>query len=146
MENKQVLAQQFKHIHDKLEQHINGKLRDLDLTFSQLQVLVFLRDHEDEKVTQKDIGAYMRLKHSTVIGILQRMETKGLIVSSVDKDNRRCRNVTMTDKAREMDFEVYSHCRQIDDRLILYLNQDEQLQLRKLLNRVLMGLAEETKN
>ena len=144
MNHTPILAEQFKFIHDKLESHINQKLRDVDLTFSQLQVLKYLKFHRGERVTQKDIGDYMKLKHSTVIGILQRMEAKGLVVSCTDEENRRGRNISMTDKAEELDQEIYSHCREMDKRLVRYLDDEEQKMLQGLLGRVLKGVTEET--
>ena len=53
-----------------------------------MELLLYLAEHQNRKITQKDIGEFMRVKHSTVIGILRRLETKGFLYCVVDEEIR----------------------------------------------------------
>lgn len=143
MDEVQILGAQIKHISDKFKTHINHKLKDLDLTFSQLSVLLFLVNNQERKITQKDIGETLELKHSTVIGLLKRLEAKDLVQCVVDCENKRFRNVFLTEKAVCLEKEIHNHCSVLDERLIKNLTVQEQEQLRELLDKVISGLSEE---
>ena len=69
----------FKRINDAMISYANNELKELDLTFSQMEVISFLIENKDKKIYQKDIERYFNLSHPTVIGLLKRLKTKELI-------------------------------------------------------------------
>lgn len=85
----------IKGIHEQLEKRANLMLRQFDLTLTQTRVLFYLHDHQGEKTTPKDIEDYFGVTHPTVVGLLQRLEGKGFIVSEPDEGDRRCRVVRL---------------------------------------------------
>ena len=107
------------------------------MTFSQLMLISYLDEHKEQKVTQKDISEALHIKHPTTIGLLKRLEEKEMITNVTDPDNRRCRNVTLTDKG--MDFVITRRERRkhTDDYLVSGMTEDEIRQLRLLLDRVI---------
>lgn len=84
------------------KQNFDQELERVGLTFSQMRVLRFLEDNPNTKITQKDISKELDIQHSTTIGLLKRMQEKGLVTVVVDEDNRRCRNIFLTSKAEEI--------------------------------------------
>lgn len=88
------------------KQNFDQELERVGLTFSQMRVLRFLEDNPNTKITQKDISKELDIQHSTTIGLLKRMQEKGLVTVVVDEDNRRCRNIFLTSKAEEISCEM----------------------------------------
>jgi len=93
----------FKKIHDSFVKTANAELKNWDLTFSQMEFLIYLLDHSTDKVTHKNFEQHFNLKHPTVIGILKRLEKKELIEVTINKDDRRSRIINTTEKADEIE-------------------------------------------
>ena len=137
METEYPLGYQFKLINEKFKKQFNENLQSMDLTFSQFVVLDYLGRNRKDKVTQKDISEALQLKHSTVIGILKRLEAKEMVQCIVDAENKRYRNVMLTKKAADSLEEMYRHREEMEKRLISELTKEEETELRRLLGRVL---------
>ena len=78
-------------------QYLNGKLSEYDVTPSQYGVLSCL--WQREFATPKQISEILCLETSTISGVLDRMQKKGLIDRVINRDDRRevrkekhCRN------------------------------------------------------
>lgn len=140
MNQEREIGARFKHIHDKFTQHMNQKLRCLNVTYSQMELLLYLAEHQDRKITQKDIGEFMKVKHSTVIGILRRLETKGFLYCVVDEENKRCRNVILTQKGLSLKCEMEAHRREEEQRIRRALSEEDSHKLYELLGKVLESL------
>ena len=69
----------------------------IDLTFGQVEILHYLFENMDRKVTQKDIETEFGLSHATINGFVQRLETKGLLVTRQDDDDKRFKVVKPTE-------------------------------------------------
>lgn len=142
MEKEEPLGYQFKLIHEKFKKLQNRDLAHLDLTFSQMAVICYLGDNQGKRITQKDIVRKLDLKHTTIIGILKRLESKDMIRQVTDPENKRCKNVTMTEKAlRDFDA-VQKHRRAMDGILTSSLTKEETEQLKGLLTKVLNSLPD----
>ena len=126
----------FKQIHDAFEAEANNQLQKMDLTMSQLAVLCFLFKNENREVTQREIENYLNLKHPTVTGILQRMEMKGFVSCSKNCDDKRQKNISLTEKALELRKRINVRLTQMEDRLVDGLTKDERLMLNELLDKV----------
>lgn len=142
MNNKKHLGLRFKQIHDSFVCDFNRNLRSLDLTMSQMSILAYLFEHTDTLTMQRDLEQFFQLSHPTVIGILQRMEKKGLIQSVVNADDRRCRNVLLTEKALAIRSAMDIHHEEMEARLTRGMTDYEIHALSDLLDRVCKNLAD----
>jgi MarR family multiple gene transcriptional regulator MgrA len=127
----------FKLIHEAFVAMFNRQLKEDDITFSQLMVISYLDEHSNQKVTQKDISDALHIKHPTTIGLLKRLEEKEMITNITDPDNRRCRNVTLTEKGIAFVEKRRERRKNTDDYLVSGMTEDEIRQLRLLLDRVI---------
>ena len=75
-------------------------LKKYDLTPRQSLVLAYLRNHADDKVTQKVLEDKMHLSNPTVTVIIQSMIGKGLIVKEKDTEDRRKYILHVTEKGK----------------------------------------------
>lgn len=74
-----MITEKIKKVFFSMKNDLNDKMKKYDLTAVQVLLLEFLHENNENTIIQKDICEHLMLKHSTVINILKRLETKGLI-------------------------------------------------------------------
>jgi DNA-binding MarR family transcriptional regulator len=106
-----------------------------------------MKDHE---VSQKEISEVLRIKHTTVIGLLERLEEKGMIARTVNPGNKRYRVITLTEKGqREVDH-IWTCISRNEERIVGFMSEEEKDTLERLLDKVYANIenviqeAEET--
>ena len=124
------------------KQNLDQELERVGLTFSQMRVLRFLEDNPNTKITQKDISKELDIQHSTTIGLLKRMQEKGLVTVVVDEDNRRCRNIFLTSKAEEISCEMERGRTIMENRVVASFTEEEKEIFYRLLNKAIDNLKE----
>ena len=124
------------------KQNFDQELERVGLTFSQMRVLRFLEDNPNTKITQKDISKELDIQHSTTIGLLKRMQEKGLVTVVVDEDNRRCRNIFLTSKAEEISCEMERGRTIMENRIVASFTEEEKEIFYRLLNKAIDNLKE----
>ena len=124
------------------KQNFDQELERVGLTFSQMRVLRFLEDNPNTKITQKDISKELDIQHSTTIGLLKRMQEKGLVTVVVDEDNRRCRNIFLTSKAEEISCEMERGRTIMENRVVASFTEEEIEIFYRLLNKAIDYLKE----
>ena len=124
------------------KQNFDQELERVGLTFSQMRVLRFLEDNPNTKITQKDISKEIDIQHSTTIGLLKRMQEKGLVTVVVDEDNRRCRNIFLTSKAEEISCEMERGRTIMENRIVASFTEEEKEIFYRLLNKAIDNLKE----
>lgn len=122
------------------KQNFNQELERVGLTFSQMRVLRFIEDNPKMKITQKDISNELDIQHSTTIGLLKRMQEKGLIRVVVDEDNRRCRNIFLTKKAEDIRYEMERGREIMESRVVKSFTDEEKETFYRLLNKAIDNL------
>lgn len=122
---------------------IDRNLTEMDLTGQQSFVLRYLSEHEDSVVYPKDIERRFRLTHPTVSGILQRLERKGYIVCVPEPNDRRCKRITLTPVAREVQMDIWRHINDMEQTMTRGMRQDEIETLLRLLDLAAQNLADE---
>lgn len=79
-----------------MKKYSNKVLSKIGITHGQAQILGFLADNCNKKITQKDIENEFGLSHATVNGFMKRMEEKGLLTTSKDEKDKRYKVVKPT--------------------------------------------------
>lgn len=131
----------FKKIHDGILMTANKELKELDLTFSQMEVLICLL--ENQGITQKNIEVYFKLSHPTVTGILQRLEIKGLISTRKNEGDKRSKIILVTDKALNIKKEIDRKKECLEKRLSENMTNEELQTLTNLLKTICENLCKE---
>ena len=126
----------FKLIHEAFVAMFNRQLKEDDITFSQLMVISYLDEHRNQKVTQKDISDALHIKHPTTIGLLKRLEEKEMLSVVVDPENRKYRNIALTEKGVTFIENDRVRRRNTDEYMVEGMTQEEIKILRSLLDRV----------
>lgn len=139
------LGYKFKKIHDCFKASGNLRAKRFGLTKTQMDILFYLFTHS-ENVTQRELEKHFEIKHSTVIGILGRMEKNGFIEISVCENDRRQRSISLTQKAIDLEMECQAQRNAIENKFTKKLSEAEISQLRFLLDKVYDILKEDTPN
>lgn len=127
----------IKFIDNAVKKNCNSMLKEMNLTSTQLDVLMYLLSNQDREVNQTDIEKEFKIKNPTVTGILSRLEAKGFVRRAVSSSDARVKRILVTDKSREIEKKVHQKGALIEDRLLKGFTKEEQEQLSAFLERVL---------
>lgn len=135
------LGHTFKKLHFLLEQIMNRKLQELDLTSAQGHAIGFL-SRRAEAPCARDIEAAYGLSHATVSGILSRMESKGFIELRPDPSDRRVKRIYLQDKGTACSQSIAMHIRESERIMTEGFTDQELEQFRSYLSRAIRNLEQ----
>lgn len=95
------------------------------------------------EVNQRDLERELRLKPSTVNGIINRLEEKGLVSRRASPDDGRCRLVGLTEAGRSQVEEFQAALEETNRRFAAVLSPEERRALGGLLSRIITNLENE---
>ena len=126
---EQTVSDLIKAINAKMRTQADAEFKKYDLTFSQVQVLCFIKKQGGE-TTQREIESFLKVSHPTVVGLVTRLEK-----NEYEKDKRNKR-VILTDKAKAIDKRLVKGKAEADQRLTESLSEKELAELTWLLKLV----------
>ena len=136
------IIRKFRLIHNAFKEGRNRQLNRYDLTSSQMDVLIYLRINEGKEIHQREIENWLRLKNPTVTGILNRLEEKGFIVRKTNPNDRRFRQIELTEKSIRILDEAKEEMETRDERIYSCMTEEERQILEELLDRILSHITE----
>ena len=113
-----------------------------DITPVQTRALACLSCAQKE-VSQRDLERELRLRPSTVNGIVSRLEEKGYISRRTSPSDARCRLVSLTDTGRQQVEAFESIVDGVGQRYTEWLSDEENQTLLNLLARIIENLENE---
>lgn len=113
------------------------KLSVFDITPVQYAVLYCL--WENDKRSPKEIAERLKLENSTISGILERMEKKGLIERSISKEDRRYIQVMVTEKGASLKDAVLAAVEEVNNEVMSVFSDNDREMLKSWL-RLLAGI------
>ena len=123
--------------------NMDARVSRYDVTPAQTHVLLYLQQHGG-RVPQHELAEFLRVKPSTVNGVLDRMEEKGLVRRSVSGSDARCRLITLTEKGAEQQALFQQSFLDVEEAMVRGFTQEERETLCALLDRVIQNLKEES--
>ena len=123
----------LKQINDKLTQYMNNELQPFGLTTTQAKFLRFLNGRKGANTSQKDIEEYFDIAHSTVIGVLKRLEQKKLVSFVEDPNDRRKKLVVLLPAEQEIHEQVKRAKARIDEQMLNGMTEAQVKELEKSL-------------
>ena len=134
MEENLFLFRRFRLLDQAGKQRVDQQFQEMELTAMQSYVLRYLHDRAGEVVYPKDIEQRFHLTHPTVSGLLARLEAKGFIVCTPDPDDRRCKRIRLTERARQCDAAVGQAFETLERVMCSGMSDEEQQTLLRLLD------------
>lgn len=123
---------------------MDARVSRYDVTPVQTHVLMYLHQHGGQ-APQREVTEFLRAKPSTVNGVLDRMEEKGLVRRSVSGQDARRRLITLTDKGAERQARFAESFLANEEALVRGFSAEERETLLRLLDRIVENLKEELK-
>lgn len=118
MEKSKRFGHQIKLLSNAFEQAINKNCELSGLTGAQAFMMGYVVSHPEKPIYAKTLEQEFHLKHPTVCGILQRLESKGFITFATDETDRRCRRIVPTEKAISTHQQATSRLDDVDAQLL----------------------------
>lgn len=116
----------------------NMKMEDIDLTSVQSDALIAtLRNPE---ITASQLKEHLQLSQSTVAGIIERLESKGLISKVIDSEDARKTHLIPTEKGKQLEEKLREIALDIQNELSDGMNADEQTEFSRLLEIALENM------
>ena len=128
-------------IHTAIDQKINVRVQEMELTSAQLFVLHYIIRNADRDIYQKDIESHFELSHATVAGLIARLESKGFLVCIPSEQDKRFKRLCATEKAMCCDQQMGKNIEQIEQLTLNGFSAEEAQQLHLYLDRILSNLG-----
>ena len=141
MENQSPCSILLKQIHDVQEKNINNTLRNLDLTFSQINVLRALVHSADKQMSLKELEKILHVAQSTTARIVTKMESKGLIDSFSDVSDKRIKYIRLTQYGEQYSSNAKQKLEEEETRLLSSLTETEKMVFVSLLQKITGNLS-----
>ena len=130
----------IKLLNKEFEQLHTEKANSMGLTPAQLFVLHYIAKHQGENICHRDIEKQFELTHATFSGIISRLEAKGFINCYADENDRRYRNIVITDKAKCVEDEMKRHIELYEAQLVEGFSDEEKRLLISFIVRLLQNV------
>ena len=141
MENDSSCSVLLKQIHDVQEKNINNTLRNLDLTFSQINVLRALVHTADKQMSLKELEKILHVAQSTTARIVTKMEGKGLIDSFGDASDKRIKYIRLTQYGEQYSSNAKQKLEEEETHLLSSLTETEKMVFISLLQKITSNLS-----
>lgn len=141
MENDSSCSVLLKQIHDVQEKNINNTLRNLDLTFSQINVLRALVHSANKQMSLKELEKILHVAQSTTARIVAKMESKGLIDSFGDASDKRIKYIRLTQYGEQYSSNAKQKLEEEETRLLSSLTETEKMVFISLLQKITSNLS-----
>ena len=126
----------IKLINDSILVQVNSFLKPYAVTLRQLRILGYLHDNKDKLVTQKELEEELQVSHPTVVGILQRLEKKGLIKTFLNPNKKTMKIVTLIEYEAKLFKNINTEKEKFENKLLAGFTDDEKVQLEEFLIRL----------
>lgn len=138
---KNFAGEILKQINDELAKRANNALKKDGLTFSQAGVILTLGEKQKEGMSIKELSRSICVAQPTMTGIIDRLQEKGIVQSSSDRNDKRIRIVTLTEKGIRCLKNADENKRMAETQFFEGLTEEERDQLITLLEKVRNNLG-----
>ena len=113
------------------------KVSQIDLTAVQAMVIRFLYD--SDRLTSSQLGKRTKLDSATLTGLIDRLETAGLVERRRNSEDRRSIRLRLTQEGRKKGEIVKRLVEDANKEFLHEFNESEEVALRTLLNRIILS-------
>lgn len=138
MKNDKRIGFEIKTLSNRIRQYINEVMeKDPDITGIQGWIIGYISRHQNSQdVFQRDIEKEFNVRRSTVSGILNTMEKKGLIIRQTVDFDARLKKITLTSKAVTCNQMILDKLQEVERQLKKGLSDEEIKQFFTTLEKI----------
>lgn len=115
-------------------------------TPTQVQIMEYILEHQNEEVYQKDLEDILNLRRATVSGVLQTMEKHGLLDRQIAKNDARVKKIILSKKAEQLFLEKKKQFEKIEKALVQDISEKELRTFSNVLNKMMMNAKKVSEN
>lgn len=141
MTTRKHIGHFFKVIQIRIDNHMNRRLQELELTAAQGRIIGYLA-HAEGSVCARDLEHFFDLSHPTVSGLISRMEEKGFVEVLPDPKDRRVKRIVLLEKGCACSRQIGAGIRAHEDQMLRGFTQEERDQFQRYLERVLENITD----
>lgn len=142
MENRDI-GFIIKNISEIMDKKFNKRLKAMGITCSQMRILSYLFEHKDQDVTQRQLESYFGISHPTTVGIINRLEGKGLILCKMSDKDRRQKIISLRKPADGQCQQCEEQKKQNERRMLEGFSAEDTNELKRLLNKLYINISKE---
>lgn len=131
------ISYMMKMIVDRADTLFLQKMGPIPVTAPQCRLLMYLDSRGGEAVSQRELEHYLGVSHTTVKGLLSRLEEKGYVRTAFDDAaDARVKNAYLTEKYRRSHADARAVIDRFEAEVVRGLSAEEQAEMKRLLARI----------
>ncbi len=143
MEN--IVLFKIKELDKKIVRTILKENSDIDippLTSTQIQILKYMIEHQNEDVFQKDLENVLNLRRATVSGVLQTMEKNNLIKREIYENDVRVKKIILNEKTKSIFLKNKQKIDEIEKNIIKNISKKDLDKFTQIIDKLITNLNE----
>ena len=121
------------------------RVKDLGITRAQWSALSALSRHETEGTIQSDLARELEVGKVTIGGLIDRLETSGIVERRIDAKDRRIRRVFITQKGYDVIEQMQSIGRELNTLIMKDITLDKIHLAEEVLHEMKVNLRDALK-
>ena len=143
MEN--IVLFKIKELDKKIVRTILKENSDINippLTSTQIQILKYMIEHQNEDVFQKDLENVLNLRRATVSGVLQTMEKNNLIKREIYENDVRVKKIKLNEKTKSIFLKNKQKIDEIEKNITKNISKKDLNDFIKVIDKLITNLNE----
>lgn len=116
-----------------------ARVRDLGIDITPVQFAAMDALRENPGIDQASLAALIAYDRATIGGVIDRLEAKGLVKRAVSGQDRRAREVRMTDEGAKLYEALLPVVREVQEKILERLSRGERARFLSLARKALQG-------
>ena len=120
----------------------NSDINIPPLTSTQIQILKYMIEHQNENVYQKDLENVLNLRRATVSGVLQTMEKNNLIKREIYENDVRVKKIILNEKTKSIFLKNKQKIDEIEKNITKNISKKDLNDFIKVIDKLITNLNE----
>lgn len=120
----------------------NSDINIPPLTSTQIQILKYMIEHQNENVYQKDLEDVLNLRRATVSGVLQTMEKNNLIKREIYENDVRVKKIILNEKTKSIFLKNKQKIDEIEKNIIKNISKKDLDKFTQIIDKLITNLNE----
>lgn len=95
------------------------------LTPTQMQIIEYILEHEENDIYQKDLENILNLRRATVSGVLQTMEKNHLIERVINKEDTRTKKIILNRTTKKVFYKRLVKIDELEKKIVKNISEED---------------------
>lgn len=132
--NERYISKYISQLHRKARIFVNKGVSNFGFKSGQIMFLIDL--YRQDGKSQDEISESLQIDKGTTARAIRKLEEEGYVTRAKDKEDKRFNSIYLTQKSQDLREDVYGVFDEWHDRIGECLTEEEEIQLRQLLEKV----------